>query len=189
MEDIQNLHGAGGDESIKESASYSIFKPTPWLVVNLCNAFITVDGIHIFEKNCPVDRFGSLHDDNRPKPKSWCQNTGDCHQESRFGGISQGDSSGVILLETLKGPLSDIVIGFIVLIVTGIWSRNIRVGLVVFLTMILNMELFDLVRSLILTFLRCIKCDRAQNSYIFLPSRTSIAGMFIFLRIGWYFLL
>jgi Mg/Co/Ni transporter MgtE len=28
-EDIHNLHGADGNESIHESASYSIFKPTP----------------------------------------------------------------------------------------------------------------------------------------------------------------
>jgi magnesium transporter len=106
-----------------------------------------------------------------------------------LGEYHNGDSSKVILRETLKGFLNGIIIGFIALIVTGLWSRNIKVGVVVFLAMILNMGLSGFVGSLIPIFLTRIKCDPAQSSYIFLTSITDIAGMFIFLGIGSYFLL
>jgi magnesium transporter len=47
-EDIQKLHGADGNEIMHDGVSDSIFKRTPWLVVNLCVALITAGVIHIF---------------------------------------------------------------------------------------------------------------------------------------------
>ncbi|MDR1890717.1 MAG: magnesium transporter [Puniceicoccales bacterium] len=190
-EDIQKLHGAGGDESIHDSVSYSIFKRTPWLVVNLCIAFITAGVIHIFEKRiaqCTVLAVFMVMITGL-SGNSGAQTLAIAIRGLALGEYHNGDSPGVILRETLKGLLNGIIIGFIALVVTGIWSRNIRVGVVVFLAMILNMGLSGLVGSLIPIFLTRIKCDPAQSSYIFLTSITDIAGMFIFLGIGSYFLL
>ncbi|MDR2628390.1 MAG: magnesium transporter [Puniceicoccales bacterium] len=190
-EDIQKLHGAGGDESIHDSVPYSIFRRTPWLVINLCIAFVTASVIRIFEQRiaqCTVLAVFMVMITGL-SGNSGAQTLAIAIRGLALGEYHSGDSLTVVLRETLKGFLNGIIIGFIALIVTGIWSQNIKVGVVVFLAMILNMGLSGFVGSLIPIFLTRIKCDPAQSSYIFLTSVTDIAGMFIFLGIGSYFLL
>ncbi|MDR3144318.1 MAG: magnesium transporter [Puniceicoccales bacterium] len=190
-EDIQKLHGAGGDESIHDTVSYSIMKRTPWLVLNLFIAFVTASVIHIFEAKiaqctilavfmCMITGLSG---------NSGAQTLAISIRGLALGECKNRDSPGIIFRETLKGLSNGAIIGLIAFLITSLWSKDLKVGVVIFFAMMLNMGLSGLAGSLIPIFLTRIKCDPAQSSYIFLTSITDIAGMLIFLGIGSYFLL
>ncbi|MDR1595950.1 MAG: magnesium transporter [Puniceicoccales bacterium] len=190
-EDIQKLHGAGGDENIHDKISYSILRRTPWLVMNLCIAFLTASVIHFFEAKIAQRTILAVFMVmiTGLSGNSGAQTLAISIRGLALGEYQSGDSPGIILRETLKGLLNGIIIGFIALIVTGFWAHDAKVGMVVFVAMVLNMGLSGFVGSCIPVLLTRLKCDPAQSSYIFLTSITDIAGMFIFLGIGSYLLL
>src|SRR5262249_54359924 len=49
-EDLQKMVGAGGDEGVYDSISYSIQRRAPWLIVNLFTAFIAALIIYTFRE-------------------------------------------------------------------------------------------------------------------------------------------
>ncbi|MDR1414107.1 MAG: magnesium transporter [Puniceicoccales bacterium] len=190
-EDIQKLHGAGGDESIHDSVFYSIFKRTPWLIVNLCIAFITANVIHLFEEK--IAQYTVLAVFMMMIPalggNAGAQTLAISIRGLAMGEYQSGDAPGIVLRETLKGLFNGLIVGLVAFVITGCWSHNLKVGVVILFSLALNMGLSGLVGSLIPILLTRLKCDPAQSSYIFLTSITDIAGMFIFLGIGSYFLL
>ncbi|MDR2737743.1 MAG: magnesium transporter, partial [Puniceicoccales bacterium] len=190
-EDLQKLHGAGGEESIHDRVSYSILRRTPWLVINLCIAFVTANVIHLFEQKIAQRTILAVFMMMIPAlgGNSGAQTLAISIRGLALGEYHSGDSPGIVFRETLKGLSNGIIVGFVAFVVTGFWSHEMKVGLVVFFAMMLNMGLSGLVGSLIPILLTRMKCDPAQSSYIFLTSITDIVGMFIFLGIGSYFLL
>jgi magnesium transporter len=190
-EDMQKLHGAGGDESIHDSVSYSISRRTPWLIVNLLIAFMTASVIHLFEQKiaqCTILAVFMVMITGL-SGNSGAQTLAISIRGLALGEYQSGDAIRIILREMVKGLSNGVIIGFVAFIITGIWAHDLKVGVVVFFAMTLNMGLSGLVGSLIPVSLARLKCDPAQSSYIFLTSITDIAGMFIFLGIGSHFLL
>jgi magnesium transporter len=190
-EDLQKLHGAGGDESIHDSVSSSILKRSPWLIVNLCIAFVTANVIHLFEQKIAQRTILAVFMMMIPAlgGNSGAQTLAISIRGLALGEYHRGDSVGIVFREMLKGLSNGVIVGGIALMITGFWSQELKVGIVVFFAMMFNMGLSGLAGALIPIFLTRIKCDPAQSSYIFLTSITDIAGMFIFLGIGSYFLL
>jgi magnesium transporter len=101
-----------------------------------------------------------------------------------LGDYHSSDSGGILLGETFKGLLNGVVIDMIMVLRTGLWAHNGMVSMVVLISMVASMSLSGLVGAFISTFLKRIKCNPAQSSYIFLTMVTDIVGMFIFLSIG-----
>jgi magnesium transporter len=185
-EDIQKLHGAGGDETIRDSVAYSTIRRMPWLIVNLFIAFFTSRVISIFEAKISeftilavfMNLVASLGGN------SGAQTLAISIRSFALGEYHSGDSGGILLRETFKGFLNGVVVGAIAAILTGLWAGNSTVSLVIFISMVANMSLSGLVGAFIPIFLKRIKCDPAQSSYIFLTMVTDSVGMFIFLSIG-----
>jgi magnesium transporter len=185
-EDIQKLHGAGGDETIRDSVAYSAIRRIPWLIVNLFIAFFTSRVISIFEAKISeftilavfMNLVASLGGN------SGAQTLAISIRSFALGEYHSGDSGGILLREPFKGFLNGVVVGSIAAILTGLWAENSTVSLVIFISMVANMSLSGLVGAFIPIFLKRIKCDPAQSSYIFLTMVTDSVGMFIFLSIG-----
>ncbi|MDR1255440.1 MAG: magnesium transporter [Puniceicoccales bacterium] len=185
-EDIQKLHGAGGDETIHDGIIYSVIRRTPWLIVNLFIAFFTARVISAFEAKISeltilavfMNLIASLGGN------SGAQTLAISIRSFALGEYHPGDSGGILLRETFKGLLNGTVVGIIAALITGLWACNAMVGVVVFVSMIANMSISGLVGAFIPIFLKRIRCDPAQSSYIFLTMVTDSVGMFIFLSIG-----
>jgi magnesium transporter len=190
-EDIQKLHGAGGDENIHDKISYSILRRTPWLVVNLCIAFLTASVIHFFEGQIAQRTILAVFMVmiTGLSGNSGAQTLAISIRGLALGEYKTGDPPRIILRETLKGLSNGLIIGLIAFVVASFWMHDPKVGMVVFAAMVINMGLSGFVGSCIPVLLTRMKCDPAQSSYIFLTSITDIAGMFIFLGIGSHFLL
>lgn len=185
-EDIQKLHGAGGDESIYDGILYSTIRRTPWLIVNLIVAFLTARVISLFEHKIAeftilavfMNLISSLGGN------SGAQTLAIAIRSFALGEFHSGDALGILLRETGKGIINGTIVGLVAALITGLWTNNSIVSVVVFISMIANMALSGLVGAFIPMFLKRIKCDPAQSSYIFLTTVTDIVGTFIFLSIG-----
>ncbi len=190
-EDIQKLHGAGGDENIHDSVCYSVVRRTPWLVVNLCIAFITASVIQLFENKIAQCTFLAVFMGmiSGLSGNSGAQTLAIAIRSFALGELHAGDSPMILLRETMKGIISGLVVGIVASSIIGYWMHNVKAAIVVLISIILNMGLAGLVGAFIPIFLTKIKCDPAQSSYIFLTSVTDIMSMFIFLGVGSYFLL
>ena len=190
-EDIQKLHGAGSDENIHDGITHSILRRTPWLIMNLLIAFITASVINLFEQKIAKCTFLAVF------MGMICGLSGNSGAQTlavfirgfALGDYHPADSPRILLKETLKGIINGTIVGLIASVIIGIWTQNPKMGAVVLLSIILNMGLAGLMGAFIPMFLKKIKCDPAQSSYMFLTSVTDIVGMFIFLGIGSHFLL
>ena len=67
-------------------------------------------------------------------------------------------------------------------------TKQLKIALVVFLAMILNMGLGGLAGAFIPLMLKRIGCDPAQSSSIFLTGLTDVCGFLIFLGLGTWLL-
>ncbi|MDR2769482.1 MAG: magnesium transporter [Puniceicoccales bacterium] len=184
--DLQQLHGAGADESIHDTVWYSLKKRNPWLLINLLTACLSAFVISKFgyaiERMSWMAAFMTVI-------ASIGGNTGAQTLAVAIRGLAldefrKGDGLFICAKELLKGALNGLLVGFLGGLVAMQMSKNFLLGLTVFLSMALTMLLSGLVAAIIPLILRRLRFDPAQSSYIFLTAITDVAGLFIFLAIG-----
>ena len=184
--DIQQLHGAGADESVHDTVWYSLKKRNPWLLVNLLTAFISVTVISKFgyaiEKVSLLAAFMTIT--ASIGGNSGAQTLAVAIRGLALGEVQRGDAFIICGKELLKGTINGFVVGILGGIISIIMTNNLMMGLTVFLSMSLNVLLSGFVGAIIPLFLKKLNFDPAQSSYIFLTAFTDVAGLFIFLTIG-----
>ena len=189
--DLQQLHGAGADESIHDPVWYSLKKRNPWLFVNLLLASLSAYVISLFnasiEKVSWMAAFMTVI--ANLGGNTGAQTLAVLIRGLALGEFQKGDSWIVCRKELLKGLLNGLLIGIFGSIIAVIMTHYWLMGIVVFLSMILTMILSSLMAAVIPLVLRHFHFDPAQSSYIFLTAFTDIAGLFIFLKLGTCFLL
>ena len=189
--DLQQLHGAGADESIHDTIWYSLKKRNPWLIVNLIMAFFSAYVISRFgaeiEKISWMAAFMTVI--ANLGGNTGAQTLAVAIRGLALGEFQKGDGVFVCCKELLKGLLNGVFIGFLGGCIAMVMMHSRLMGLTVFLAMSLTMLLAGLFAAIIPIILKHFKFDPAQSSYIFLTAFTDIAGLFIFLKLGTCFLL
>lgn len=189
--DLQILHGAGADENIHDPIAYSVAKRSPWLVVNLLTAALGAIVVSMFQKQIEqltllavfMTMITSLGGN------AGGQTLAVAIRSLSLGEWHTGDTKSICFRETLKGICNGILIGMISAIVSAVVTQKLMVGVVIFLTMIVNMAICGLSGALIPWILRRFNFDPAQSAYIFLTMITDSLGTYIFLMLGCAFLL
>ena len=189
--DLQQLHGAGADESIHDSILYSLKKRNPWLVANLFMAFLSAYVISKFGKAIEQVSWMAAF---MTVIANLAGNTGAQTLAVSIRGLAlgefqKGDGIFVCLKELLKGLLNGLLIGLLGGFIAILMMHDTLMGITVFLAMLLTMLLSGLVAAIIPIVLKHFKFDPAQSSYIFLTAFTDLTGLFIFLKLGTCFLL
>ncbi len=190
-EDVQKLAGAGADEGLFDPIGTSIKSRTPWLVVNLCTAFVASAVVGFFDKDIALLPLLAVF---MPIIAGIGGNTGAqtlavTVRSLALGEVGIFDMKHVCLREAAKGFINGILIGFfgggIALIATGRWDF----ALIVWAAMIANMSLGGFMGSFIPFTLKRMGLDPASGSSVFTTGFTDSAGFFIFLGLGSIFLL
>ncbi len=184
--DIQQLHGAGADESVHDPVLYSLKKRNPWLLINLCTAFLAATVISRFsyaiEKLSILAAFMTII--ASLGGSTGAQTLAVAIRGLALGELQRGDALKLCLKEALKGLFNGTVIGLVGGIIATFISHNWLMGLTVFLAISLNMFLSGFVAALIPLLLKKLHFDPAQSAYIFLTAITDMTGLFIFLTLG-----
>jgi magnesium transporter len=190
-EDIQMLHGAGADENVHDRVIYSLKKRNPWLMINLGTAFLAAGVISKF--SAQITQY-SLLAAFMTIVANLGGNTGAQTLAVTIRGLALDefhavDIPRIFLKEIAKGLLNGLIIGLFSSALAWYFSKNFRMGLTVFLAMVLNMGLSCVVGAAIPIILKRCRCDPAQSSYIFLTAVTDIVGLLTFLTLGSWLIL
>ena len=190
-EDIQKMAGAGADEGIFDPIFTSIRQRTPWLLVNLCTAFVASAVVGLFDADIAVLPILAVF---MPIIAGIGGNTGAqtlavTVRSIALGEVEMFDMTRVCVRETVKGLINGFLIGMLgaclALVVTARWDFSI----IVWTAMLINMSLGGFMGSFIPFTLKKFGLDPASGSSIFTTGCTDTGGFFIFLGLGAFFLL
>ncbi|ABB45268.1 Divalent cation transporter [Sulfurimonas denitrificans DSM 1251] len=106
-----------------------------------------------------------------------------------LGDISQGDAMRIIKKEVLIALMNGLVFAIVMGVIASIWFGIKMLGLVIALSMIINLFIAGFFGAAIPLFLKKMEIDPAIGSAVILTTVTDVVGFFSFLGLATYMLL
>jgi magnesium transporter len=106
-----------------------------------------------------------------------------------LGDISQGDATRIIKKEVFISLLNGLFFAIIIGIIASLWFNKGMLGVVIALSMVINLFMAGLFGAFIPLFLKRMDIDPAIGSTVILTTVTDVVGFFSFLGLATYILL
>lgn len=106
-----------------------------------------------------------------------------------LGGISQGDAMRIIKKEVLISLMNGVIFAVIMGVVAAFWFKINMLGVVIALSMVINLLMAGLFGAAVPLFLKRMDIDPAIGSTVILTTVTDVVGFFSFLALATYILL
>jgi len=189
----QMYHLAGVDDDAEEYDE--IFragkKRASWLGINLFTAIVASIVIGLFEDTLQsMVALAVL----MPIVASMGGNAGTQSltvvvRQLALGGISKGDAMRIIKKEVLISLMNGFVFAVVMGVVAALWFNIDMLGVVIALSMVINLLMAGLFGAAIPLFLKRVDVDPAIGSTVILTTVTDVVGFFSFLALATYILL
>lgn len=188
-EDLLRMGGVG-DEELSDTVAATSRSRVPWLLVNLCTAFLSASVISMF--GATIEEMVALAA-LMPIVASLGGNAGTQTMTVTVRALATRDldiynAGRVIRREVLVGLLNGAIIATLLGLVAGSWFQNVDLGLVIAAAMIVNMLAASLGGILIPLFLDKFGADPAISSSIFTTMITDVIGFLAFLSFATWWL-
>lgn len=188
-EDLLRMGGVG-DEELSDTVAAISRSRVPWLLVNLCTAFISASVISMF--GATIEEMVALAA-LMPIVASLGGNAGTQTMTVTVRALATRDldiynAGRVIRREVLVGLLNGAIVATLLGLVAGTWFQNVDLGLVIAAAMIVNMLAASLGGILIPLFLDKFGADPAISSSIFTTMITDVIGFLAFLSFASWWL-
>jgi magnesium transporter len=189
-EDIYRLAGVSGDERVSTPVRSALQKRMLWLAVNLVMAFIASTVVFLFRE--PISKVAVLAA-LMPIVAGMGGNAGTQTLAVVVRGLALGELTWAntwkaLVKEVAMGIGNGLVIGGVA--GTGAWLfyGNPWLGLILLMSMVVNMLVAGAAGTLIPLGLKALKIDPALASSIFITTFTDVFGFLTFLGLGTFFL-
>jgi magnesium transporter len=183
-EDLLALAGVSAEESATTPASRSLRLRAPWLLLNLATtfapAFVIAQFAHAIELVPILAAIVTM-------PMGMGGNGATQTLTVIIRSLALGELSNVkqvTLKQVLVGLGNGVINGFVGALVVGIYTRNLWLGAVLAISMIINMLVAALAGTLIPVALKRLNVDPAVASTVFVTTFTDIGGSLSFLGIA-----
>lgn len=188
-EDIYNMAGLSGEDRAFTPVLIKIKKRLPWLFINLCTAFLAASVVGMFEKT--INQFAILAA-YMPVVAGLGGNGGTQSMVVITRSIALGEmdltrSYQAVFKEVLNGLCLGAVAGLVAAGVAYFVNVSPFLGLILFLSMVVNMVLAGLMGSCVPLTLKKLNLDPAVGAGIFVTASTDITGFLVFLSFANYF--
>ena len=188
-EDLLRMGGVG-DEELSDTVAATSRSRVPWLLVNLCTAFLSASVISMV--GATIEEMVALAA-LMPIVASLGGNAGTQTMTVTVRALATRDldiynAGRVIRREVLVGLLNGAIIATLLGLVAGTWFQNVDLGLVIAAAMIVNMLAASLGGILIPLFLDKFGADPAISSSIFTTMITDVIGFLAFLSFASWWL-
>jgi len=183
-EDLLALAGVSAEERIDTRAPRSLRLRVPWLLVNLATAFLASYVVSRFEGS--IRRLPALAT-LMPIVAGMGGNAATQTLTVIIRGMAMNELVGatrVALKQSLVGMGNGLINGLVCAAVVAAFYKNVWLGVIIAMAMIINMVVAGVAGSLIPVVLRRMNIDPAVASSVFVTTCTDVAGFFSFLGIA-----
>ena len=189
-EDLYRLAGIKEDEKVTGSLKSAVRSRLPWLFVNLLTAILAAATVSLFEGT--IQKVVALAT-FMPIVAGMGGNAGTqtltiIIRSIALGEIDAKNSLKILLKEFGVGLLTGIAMGIAVAILGYLWEKNIVFGVVIGLSMVLNMVAATISGFTVPVILKKLNIDPALASAVFVTTVTDVLGFFFFLGLATLFL-
>ncbi len=188
-EDLLHMGGVG-DEELSDTVSSISRSRVPWLLINLCTAFISASVISMF--GATIEEMVALAA-LMPIVASLGGNAGTQTMTVTVRALATRDldiynAGRVIRREVTVGLLNGSIVAALLGLVAGFWFQNPDLGFVIAAAMVVNMFAAAIGGIMIPLFLNKLGTDPAISSSIFTTMITDAIGFFAFLSLATWWL-
>ena len=189
-EDVYRLAGVASDDRVFSTAQESLRKRLPWLLVNLATAFVAAAVVASFQSTyAQVTLLAAF----MPVVAGMGGNAATQTLTVIVRGIALGEltwsnTRKALLKEAAVGLGNGIACGLVGALVVWLFSRDVVLGGILGMAMVINMFVAATAGTLIPLALRALKVDPALASSVFITTLTDVFGFFSFLGLGTLFL-
>jgi magnesium transporter len=185
-EDLLHLSGVAVSARISGSARSAFRSRFPWLVVNLFTALIAASVVRYFEGT--IERWAILAA-FMPVVAGMGGNAGTQTLTVFVRGLALGHlewKSGLraVWKEMIVGLMNGTANGLLTGGVVWVWTRDLKLALVIVVAMICNMFVAGTSGALVPLALKRLNFDPAVSSSVFVTTFTDVAGFFVFLGLA-----
>ncbi|MBU3097972.1 MULTISPECIES: magnesium transporter [Clostridium] len=189
-EDLYRLAGIKEDEKVTGSLKSAVRSRLPWLFVNLLTAILAAATVSLFEGT--IQKVVALAT-FMPIVAGMGGNAGTqtltiIIRSIALGEVTAKNSLKILLKEFGVGLFTGIAMGIAVAILGYLWEKNIVFGVVIGLSMVLNMVAATISGFTVPVILRKLNIDPALASAVFVTTVTDVLGFFFFLGLATLFL-
>jgi magnesium transporter len=185
-EDLLHLAGVAISERVSTPALTSVRARIPWLLVNLVTAFVAASVVRSFEGT--IERWAILAA-FMPIVAGMGGNAGTQTltvfvRGLAFGEVEWKNGMWAVRKELLVGLANGTAMGLLTASIVGFWTWDIRLAVIIFCAMVINMMIAGVAGGLVPLALKEFGFDPAISSSIFVTTATDVAGFFTFLGLA-----
>ncbi|MGH4122949.1 MAG: magnesium transporter [Clostridium sp.] len=189
-EDLYRLAGLKEDEKVTGSLKASVSSRLPWLFVNLVTAIMAAATVSLFEGT--IQKVVALAT-FMPIVAGMGGNAGTqtltiIIRSIALGEIDAKNSKKILLKEFGVGLCTGVSVGIAVALLGWFWEKNVVFGVVIGLSMVLNMMAATISGFAVPIVLKKLDIDPALASAVFVTTVTDVLGFFFFLGLATLFL-
>jgi magnesium transporter len=189
-EDVYRLAGVTGDDRVFTSATDSLRKRLPWLIINLATAFLAAFVVSRFEGTIALVTALAVF---MPVVAGMGGNAATqtltvIVRGIALGELTWGNTRQALLKEAAVGVGNGLACGLIGAGIVWATQGNVWLGAILAMAMIINMVVAATAGTLIPLALRALKVDPALASSVFITTLTDVFGFLSFLGLGAFFL-
>ncbi|WP_298838988.1 magnesium transporter [Clostridium sp.] len=189
-EDLYRLAGIKEDEKVTGSLKSAVRSRLPWLFVNLLTAILAAATVSLFEGT--IQKVVALAT-FMPIVAGMGGNAGTqtltiIIRSIALGEVTAKNSLKILLKEFGVGLFTGIAMGIAVAFLGYLWEKNIVFGVVIGISMVLNMVAATISGFTVPVILRKLNIDPALASAVFVTTVTDVLGFFFFLGLATLFL-
>jgi magnesium transporter len=189
-EDLYRLAGLNEDEKVTGSLKSSVSSRLPWLFVNLVTAIMAAATVSLFEGT--IQKVVALAT-FMPIVAGMGGNAGTqtltiIIRSIALGEIDAQNSKKILLKEFGVGLCTGVSVGIAVALLGWFWEKNVVFGVVIGLSMVLNMVAATISGFAVPVVLKKLNIDPALASAVFVTTVTDVLGFFFFLGLATLFL-
>jgi magnesium transporter len=185
-EDMYRMVGLDEEESVLGPLAMSLRRRLPWLLVNLCTAFLAALTVNTFEDT--ISRVAALAV-FMPVIAGHGGNTGTQVTTLVVRGLALGEVQlshvlHIILKQAIFGLLQGVISGSLSALLAFLLTGNLWLALIVFSAMLGNVIIAAIAGSLIPLGMKRLRVDPALASAIWLTTFTDVMGFLLLLGLG-----
>ncbi|WP_246984142.1 magnesium transporter [Halorientalis marina] len=185
-ETLYDFTGVAEEESVLDGPLAKIRSRYKWLVINLGTAFLAAAVVGLFEDTIAAFTLLAVY---MPVVAGMGGNAGTQSMAVTVRGVALGQvslSTGrrVIGNEVIAGAANGTITGVLVAVIATVFNRSPLLGLVLGVSMVLNLVIAGFFGTLIPLVLSRVGKDPATSATIFITTATDVLGFFIFLGLA-----